>query len=231
MSAPAPPGRLAGAAPGAPLTEDRPALRGWLHAAAFLAVVGLAPAVEARARTGADRLLCGVYLATLAANFGTSALFHRVSWTPAARRRVRRLDHAAIFLAIAGTYTAVVGIALPAADATLVLAAVWAGALGGTVLRLVWLDAPKWAVAAPYVVVGWTALAVLPELFHALGGSSFALLVSSGLVDTLGALAYARRRPNPWPRVLGYHELFHLATVLAAAMRLALVAFLLLPRH
>jgi hemolysin III len=231
VSAGVAPDRLAEPLPVPARADGRPALRGWLHAAAVAAVLGLAPLVESRARTGADRLLCGVYLAGLATNFGTSALFHRLRWAPAARRRVRRLDHAAIFLAIAGTYTAVAGIALPPRDAAVVLTLVWTGALAGTVMRLTWLDAPKWVVAAPYLVVGWTAVVVLPELLHALGGPGFTLLVSSGVVDSLGALAYARRRPDPWPRVLGYHELFHLATVIAAAMRLALVVFVLLPRH
>jgi hemolysin III len=174
--------------------------------------------------------LTAIYVFTITAMLSVSALFHRINWSPAARRRMRRLDHSMIFLAIAGSYTAAAGLVLPGADAPIVIGIVWAGAIAGVVLRFVWLEAPKWAVALPYVVLGWLAVAVVPEMFHAVGGVGISLLIGGGLLYTCGAVVYARRRPDPWPHVFGYHEIFHAFVVAAVAMHLCLVAFVELPR-
>jgi len=166
---------------------------------------------------------------SVTAMFATSALFHRVTWSPAARRRMRRADHSAIFLCIAGTYTAVAGLSLPDTDAWIVLGIVWGASAVGIVMRFAWTDAPRWAVALPYVAVGWIALGALPELFHYLGGLGFALMLSGGALYTIGAVVYALKRPDPWPEVFGYHEIFHGCVVTAAALHLSLIAFVVLP--
>jgi len=159
----------------------------------------------------------------------TSALYHRVSWSPAARRRMRRADHSMIFVCIAGTYTAVAGLSLPDTDAWIVLGLVWGASVAGIVMRFAWLDAPKWAVATPYVAAGWIAVGAMPEFFHYLGVLGFSLMLGGGLLYTLGAVVYALRRPEPWPAMFGYHEVFHSCVVLAAALHLSLIAFVLLP--
>jgi hemolysin III len=171
-----------------------------------------------------------VYMTSIAALFGVSAAFHRVRWAPAARRRMRRADHATIFIAIAGTNTAVAGLALSGWAQILILCLVWAGAVVGMTVRQLWLDAPKWAVAVPYVVVGWCALVVAPQLLHALGGAGFGLLAAGGAFYTVGAIVYARRRPDPVPGVFGYHEVFHACTVVGAALHFTVIMAYALPR-
>jgi hemolysin III len=143
---------------------------------------------------------------------------------------MRRADHSTIFFAIAGTYTAVAGVGLGGWSRTLVLCLVWGGAVGGVVLRQVWLDAPKLAVAIPYVVVGWSAVAVIPQLVRSLGGAGFGLLVAGGVCYTAGAVVYALRRPDPAPAVFGFHEVFHAFTLVGATLQFIVVAGYVLPR-
>lgn len=208
----------------------KPAFRGRSHRWAFVAsaVVGLA-LVFAAPDWGA-RAIVLIYALTLSGMFGISALFHLVTWSPPARRRMRRLDHAMIFLAIAGTYTAVIGLAVPGAAATTVLWVVWIGAVVGVALNLAWIDAPKPVTASVYVVVGWAALAIVPQLVHSLGVTGFVLLVLGGALYTAGAIVYALRRPDPSPEIFGYHEVFHALVIAAAATHFVVVAFIALPR-
>jgi len=205
-------------------------LRGWLHLVAFLAVLVAGPLLAAHGRTDGQRAALAVYAAALAALFGVSAAFHRVRWGPAGRRRMRRADHATIFVGIAGSYTAVAGLALHGWARVLVLSLVWGGGAVGVTVRQLWLDAPKWAVAVPYVVVGWCALAVVPQLVRGLGGAGFGLVVAGGACYTVGALVYARRRPDPVPGVFGYHEVFHALTVVGASLHFVAIACYALPR-
>jgi len=225
-------GALGGAVIGefveAPATT-RPLMRGWLHALGFLAICIAGPALVAEAPTPATTGVLVVYVFSIAALFGVSAAFHMIHWAPPARRRMRRADHATIFLAIAGTYTAVAGLALTGWAQAGILLVVWAGAIAGITLRQVWLDAPKWAIALPYIVVGWSALLVAPALYRALGGAGFALLLVGGAAYTAGALVYARKRPNPWPRTFGYHELFHLCTVVGVLLHFVAIKEYCLP--
>ena len=201
-----------------------------MHVVAFGAVVVAGPVLLAQAPDVGAGLALAVYVVSLAALFGVSAAFHRGRWSPAARRRMRRADHATIFVAIAGTYTAVAGLALHGWAQALVLTLVWVGGAFGVAARQVWLDAPKWVIAVPYVVVGWSALAVMPQLLRALGGAGLGLLVAGGAVYTVGALCYALRRPNPVPGVFGYHETFHACTVVGAVLHFITVAGYALPR-
>jgi hemolysin III len=209
----------------------RPLLRGWLHVGAVVAWLIGGPFLIAAAPDGASRAELIIYVLAMLALFGTSASFHRLRWSAAAWRRMRRADHSAIFIGIAGTSTAVAGLALSGWPQVLMLTLVWSGALVGIVLRQVWLDAPQWAVAVPYVVVGWCSLTVSPQLVHSLGWAGFALMLSAGLAYTAGALAYAAKKPNPWPRVFGFHEVFHACTVVGAGLFAYLVAFIALPRY
>jgi hemolysin III len=172
-----------------------------------------------------------VYVAGMLVLFGTSAAFHRLRWSAPAWRRMRRADHSAIFVGIAATSTAVAGLALTGWARVLVLSMVWAGALAGIALRQVWLDAPQWVVAIPYVVVGWCPIVVAPQLVRALGWAGFWLMLAAGVAYTAGALVYARKRPDPWPAVFGFHEVFHACTLVGAGIFAYLVAFVALPRY
>jgi hemolysin III len=210
---------------------DRPLLRGWLHAAAFVGFLIAGPFLVAAAPdTTATVILC-VYVLSQLLMFGISAAFHRFRWSASAWRRMRRADHSAIFVGIAGTATGVVGLSLTGWAEILVLTLAWVGAAAGVTLRQLWLDAPQWVVAIPYVVVGWCPIVVTPQLVRALGGAGFTVVLLAGLVDTAGALVYATKRPNPWPRVFGFHEVFHTCTVVGAAMFAYVVAFIALPRY
>jgi hemolysin III len=142
---------------------------------------------------------------------------------------MRRADHSTIFIGIAGTYTAVAGLALTGGAKVAVLAIVWIGAIGGITLRQVWLDAPKWAVAVPYVVVGWCAVLVLPQLLDSMGVGGVLLLAAGGVAYTAGAVVYALKRPDPVPNVFGYHEVFHLCTVIGATLQFLVVALYAVP--
>ena len=215
----------------APASEStRPVLRGWLHLVSFAITLVAGPLLVARAHTLEARVVLTIYVVSLAALFGVSAAFHRIRWSPAGRRRMRRADHATIFLAIAGTYTAVAGLTVHGWAQVLVLCLVWFGGAIGVTVRQLWLDAPKWAIAAPYIVAGWSALAIVPQLVRGLGGGGFALVLAGGACYTIGALCYSLKRPNPVPGVFGYHEVFHAFTVAGAALHYAAIAGFALPR-
>jgi hemolysin III len=217
------------AAVGDPST--RPLLRGWLHVGACLFWLIAGPFLIAAGPDGGSKAALSVYVAAMVAMFGISAAFHRIRWSPPAWRRMRRADHSAIFVGIAGTSTAVAGLSLTGWPQWLMLGMVWGGALGGLVLRQVWLDAPQWAVAIPYVVVGWCSLIVAPQLVRGLGWAGFDLMLAAGVAYTSGALIYARKRPDPWPGVFGFHEIFHACTVVGAGLFAYLIAFISLPRY
>ncbi len=209
-------------------TPVKPRFRGVSHEVSFYAsvVVGLAVAFTAP-RAAYPELL--VYLLCMTAMFGVSALFHRPTWSPDARRIMRRLDHSTIFLAIAGTYTAVAGLMLTGPLRFWVLLLVWTGAVLGIVAKVFWIDAPKWVTATAYVVVGWIAVAALPQLWDALGAGGFVLLLLGGLFYSAGAAVYALQRPDPWPATFGYHEVFHLLTIAGGLSHLACIQFFVLP--
>ena len=208
----------------------KPRLRGVSHQWAFFFSLVAGLALVTAAPGGRPTLAAAVYAASVAALFGTSALYHRVTWpSQNARRWMRRLDHSMIFLLIAGTYTPFALLVLDGTLAVVILAVVWAGALGGIVLKLVWIDAPKPLVAMLYVMLGWVALAVFPELLDGLGVTSTVLVAGGGILYTAGAVVYALGRPNPAPTVFGYHEIFHALVIAAAALQYAVIAFFVIP--
>ncbi len=208
-----------------------PLLRGWLHVVAFVGWLIGGPFLIAAGPDAWSKVALTIYVLGMLAMFGTSAAFHRIRWSPPAWRRMRRADHSAIFVGIAGTSTAVAGLALTGWSRVFLLCLVWAGAAAGIALRQIWLDAPQWVVAIPYVVVGWCPLAVAPQLVRSLGWGGFWLMLAGGLAYTAGAVFYARKWPNPWPRVFGFHEVFHACTLVGAALFAYLVAFIVLPRY
>src|SRR5207237_10329377 len=172
----------------------------------------------------AERVATVVYGAAVPGIFGASALHHRVTWTPAQRRWTRRVDHAGIYLMIAGSYTPVGLLVLTGSWRPVILAVVWAGALAATVLKLVWVDAPRWLAAAFGIALGWVGVVILPQILHRVGAIGGVLVFVAGALYTLGGLIYARRRPDPVPAVFGYHELFHALVVAAVAAQYAVMA-------
>jgi hemolysin III len=214
----------------APAETSRPVLRGWLHLVSFVVILVAGPVLVAHAHTDGARAALTVYVVSLAALFGVSAAFHRIRWSPVGRRRMRRVDHATIFFAIAGTYTAVAGLTVHGWAQILVLCLVWFGGAIGVTVRQLWLDAPKWAIAVPYIVAGWSALAIIPQLLRGMGGVGFGLILAGGACYTIGAVCYAMKRPNPVPGVFGYHEVFHALTVMGATFHFVAIAGFALPR-
>jgi hemolysin III len=200
----------------------KPRLRGVSHQLAALAAVPAALALVLRARQGAGRTGAIVYGASLVVLFTTSALYHRLAWRPSIRRVVARVDHSAIFVLIAGTYTPLCLLVGPGAGHRL-LAAVWTGAAVGIALVVGFTGTPRAIRAGVYVLLGWFVLPVLGVLRAALGDAGLVLLFTGGAFYTVGAVIYALRRPDPFPRTFGYHEIFHLLVVAAAACHFALV--------
>ena len=213
-----------------PAEPVKPRLRGVSHEYAFFVSLACGIGLILAASDGRARVAAAIYAAALSGLLGTSALYHRVTWRPSARRWMRRLDHSMIFVLIAGTYTPVALLALKGPLATAVLIVVWAGALGGVIFKLAWIDAPKWLFALVYVALGWVSAAILGELPGAIGWRGVAGLAAGGLLYTIGAVVYASGRPNPWPKVFGYHEVFHALVLAAAALHFAVIAFAVLPR-
>jgi hemolysin III len=201
-----------------------------LHQYAFAVAVGAGAGLVLAAPSGRAALAVAVYALTLAGLFGASALYHRVTWAPGVRGWLRRVDHAMIFLLIAGTYTPFAVLVLAGPLAAAVLAAVWAGAVLGVLLNLAWVDAPKWATAAACAALGWASVAAAPAVVGAAGPGPLVLLGAGGVLYTAGALVYVLRRPDPAPAVFGYHEVFHALVVAAASAHFAAVAVYALPR-
>jgi len=200
------------------------------HQWAFFVSVVLGAALVVSAPAGVARLAAGVYALSVAGLFGASALYHRITWASAAARRwMRRVDHSMIFLLIAGSYTPFALLVLDGTLATAILVAVWTGAAVGVLLKLLWIDAPKWLASLTYVLLGWVAVAAYPDLLRELGITATAMVTAGGVLYTLGALVYALRRPDPAPEVFGYHEVFHVLVIAAAALQYAVVAFFVLP--
>jgi hemolysin III len=195
-----------------------------LHQAAFFVAVVIAPWFVLSADGPRRRLVAAVFAGAVAVCFGTSALYHRVAWTPRMRLFVRRFDHAGVYLLIAATYTPVSLLVLRGAWRPTILTIVWAGAVAAIALTFVCGAAPKSVAAAIGIALGWVAVVALPQLWADLRPAAVILLVAGGLAYTAGALVYAWRRPDPVPTVFGYHELFHALTILAVACQYVAIA-------
>jgi hemolysin III len=203
-----------------------PRLRGRIHQVAFLVAVPTGAALVGLARGGAARLGAAVYALGLVAVFGSSAAYHRGAWGPAARRRMKRLDHSMIYVLIGATYTPVALLVLHGPWRVALLAAVWAGAVLGIALKLARIDGFRVATAALYMGLGWLAVVALPQLVRGMPARALVLTVAGGLLYTAGAIVFALRRPDPSPAVFGYHEVWHAFMVAAAACHSAMIALL-----
>jgi hemolysin III len=207
--------------PNVPLLEDaiafdnaeaKPTWRGWIHAATFPVAIVLGTILIVMADGVAAKVSSAIFVASSLMLFGVSALYHRLNWGPKARGVLKRLDHANIFLLIAGSYTPITVLALPQDKAVLLLSLVWGGAALGIGFRVFWIGAPRWLYVPLYVVLGWAAMMFVVDFFQA-NWVMMTLIFVGGMCYTAGAVFYALKRPNPVPGV--FHEIFHTLTLLA----------------
>jgi len=209
--------------------EQVPLLRGVFHLWAFVAAIAAGIVLVVLADGVAETASSWVYATALAAMFGASALYHRFPWRSAARRLwARRLDHSTIFVFIAATYTPFALLGLDGVVRWLVLAMAWAGAALGLTLELAWIDSPRWLSAVAYLLVGWVGVLTVPQLFSGMGVAVAVLLIIGGGVYSLGAVIYATKWPDPFPRIFGFHEVFHLLVVVAAALQFVAVSLVVM---
>lgn len=194
--------------------DIKPTWRGWIHAATFPVAIAAGIVLIALAQGAPAKWASAVFMASSLLLFGNSALYHRFNWGPRTKAVLKRIDHANILLLIAGTYTPIAVLALPPDQGILLLSLVWSGALLGILFRIFWIDAPRWLYVALYLVLGWAAVMYMPQLFAA-NLAMVILVIIGGLLYTAGAVAYALKKPNPWPGHFGFHEIFHVCTVLA----------------
>jgi hemolysin III len=196
-----------------------------LHQVAFVCAVVVG--ILLLAGTDGTRRTVGaaVFAVAVVTTLGISALYHRVTWSPRVRPWMRRLDHAGVYGLIAGTYTPVGLISLHGTLQIVVLIVIWAGAVAGTLLKLAWIDAPKWLSAVLGIALGWVGVIAMPDLWRSAGPTPVILLAAGGIAYTLGGIVYARRRPDPYPAVFGYHEVFHALTLVALALQYVAIAF------
>ena len=205
------------------LPRVRPRMRGTLHAAGFVAacIIG---AFFVSATDGLRLVGAAVFAGSAVVMLGASTLYHRVTWSPRIRPRMRRVDHAGIYILIAGTYTPVGLLSLHGSLQRTVLGVVWAGAGAAILTKVCWVGAPKWLSAVFGIALGWVGIAAMPQIAHKAGIAAVVLLGVGGIAYTLGAIVYARRRPDPVPAVFGYHEIFHALTLVALACQYVAIA-------
>lgn len=207
--------------PNIPLLEDaqahqdvKPTWRGWIHAGTFPAAIALGIILIVLADGVAAKVSSAVFMLCSLLLFGVSALYHRFNWSETAKKVLKRLDHANIFLLIAGSYTPITVLALPQDKAVLLLCLVWGGALLGIGFRVFWISAPRWLYVPLYVLLGWAAVMFIVDFFTA-DAAMMILILVGGLFYTAGAVIYGLKRPNPFPGRFGFHEIFHTLTLLA----------------
>ncbi|MFC4605545.1 PAQR family membrane homeostasis protein TrhA [Rhodococcus kronopolitis] len=197
----------------------KPRLRGWIHLWAFAAAVvaGAVLVVCAAGESTRAGVATAIYATTVCGMFGVSATYHRVHWsTVRARIRMKRADHSMIFVFIAGSYTPFALLGLPPETGRTLLTVVWAGALAGVALKMLWPTAPRWVGVPLYLILGWAIVPVAGELAAQVGWAPLVLLAVGGVLYSVGAILYATKWPNPWPATFGHHEFFHAGTVVAA---------------
>ena len=192
----------------------KPTWRGWIHAGTFPVAIAAGIVLIVLAEGAAAKWAAAVFMATSVLLFGNSALYHRFTWGPRTKAVLKRIDHANIMLLIAGTYTPIAVLALPPQKGLLLLALVWSGALLGILFRVFWINAPRWLYVALYLLLGWAAVMYLVDLLQA-SVAMMVLVIVGGLLYAGGAVCYALKKPNPWPGHFGFHEIFHVCTVLA----------------
>ena len=211
------------------VAKIKPRLRGVIHEYAFFVAVLLGILLIVRAHGARQTTAMVIYAVGISGLFGVSALYHRHTWQPRARAWMRRLDHSMIFVFIAATVTPFATLVLHGTTATVMLVIAWGGALGGILLSLLWVGAPKWLSAIVYIALGLAGGLLMPELWSSLGWLAVAGVAGGGALYVAGAVIYAIGRPNPWPATFGYHEIFHTLVTAAAGAHYAVIAFAVLP--
>ncbi len=194
--------------------ELKPTWRGWIHAGTFPVAIAAGIVLVSLAQGAPAKWASAVFMLTSMLLFGNSALYHRFNWKPKTKSVLKRIDHANILLLIAGTYTPLAVLALPTDKTIILLSIVWSGAILGIFFRVFWIHAPRWLYVALYLALGWAAVMYIVDLFQA-NAAMMVLVVVGGVLYTVGAVVYALKRPNPWPGHFGFHEIFHVCTVLA----------------
>lgn len=194
--------------------EIKPTWRGWIHAGTFPITIVAGIVLIALTVGTPGKWASAVFMATSMLLFGNSALYHRFNWRPTVKMIFKRIDHANILLLIAGTYTPLAVLALPPEKGLLLLILVWSGTLIGILFRVFWINAPRWLYVALYLLLGWAAVMYMVDLMNA-NFAMMVLVIVGGLLYTGGAVVYAMKKPNPWPGRFGFHEIFHVCTVLA----------------
>lgn len=205
------------------IPQTKPLLRGVLHQEAAWCALGAGAVLVAMAQSMNAAVAAAVYSMSLVIQFAVSSVYHRVQWTTTKARAVmRRADHSSIFILIAGTYTPISLLGLAGDSGRRLLITIWLGAAVGVALSLFWVNAPKVFLAVATVALGWTIVPYLGQA-RALLGANIWLVLAGGIAYTAGAIVYAARRPNPWPRVFGYHEVFHVLTLVGAVLHFVAV--------
>lgn len=202
------------AAENAPAVELKPSWRGWIHAGTFPVAAAAGIVLICLAQGAPAKWASAVFMASSLLLFGNSAVYHRFDWAPRTKGILKRIDHANILLLIAGTYTPIGVLALPFPQGAILLGIVWTGAILGILFRVLWIGAPRWLYVALYLALGWAAVMYLPQLLRA-DPAMMVLVIVGGVLYSLGAVVYAMKRPNPSPNHFGFHEIFHVCTVLA----------------
>ncbi len=210
--------------PGAP----KPSLRGVLHQWAAVYAVGAGTTLVVLAPSAHARIAASIYAASLVLLLTISAVYHRFQWTPRVRTWLRRADHASIFLLIGGSYTPIAMLALGGDTGRHLMLAIWCGVALGVLVSMLWPGAPKWVTAGIAIAVGWTLVPYFDAVGRAMSVTEISLIALGGTAYTVGALVYATKRPNPWPRTFGYHEIFHALTLVGAGLHFAAMALIVL---
>jgi hemolysin III len=195
------------------LAVVKPRLRGWLHAGMAPLALAAGIVLIALATTGPGRIGGAVFLAASVLLFGTSGVYHRGNWGARGEAVLRRMDHANIYVFIAASYTPLALLLLQGTSQVLLLSLIWSAAVGGLVFRLCWITAPRWLYTLLYIVMGWAALGWMGAFYASGGLAVLVLILAGGACYTLGAVVYARKRPNPSPGWFGFHEIFHVGTI------------------
>jgi hemolysin III len=194
--------------------EKKPTWRGWIHAGTFPLAIVLGVILVVAADGPAAKASTSVFFACSLLLFGTSALYHRINWSPKVKAIFKRLDHANIFLLIAGSYTPITVLALPPEKSAVLLWLVWIGAGLGILFRIFWIGAPRWLYVPLYLLLSYAAFAFILD-FYSSAPVMMTLILVGGVFYTVGAVIYGLKKPNPVPGVFGFHEIFHLLTLLA----------------
>ena len=194
--------------------EKKPSWRGWIHTGVLPIVVAGGIILIVLAHGAIPKVAASIFFASSFLLFGNSALYHRFNWRPKVKITLKRIDHANIFLLIAGSYTPMAMLALPSEKGLVLLVAVWIGAVLGISFRIFWINAPRWLYVPLYVLLSWAAMFYVVDFFS-FNAVAMSLILIGGLCYTAGAVVYGIKKPNPFPGHFGFHEIFHALTVIA----------------